>query len=308
MFNKVYLTSEAPEDWKIGIIAPLHKKGYLKDCNNYRAITLLSTIGKTFARILETKLRDLLENTIEDTQFGFRPNRGVTDANFILRQIIEKAFIEERDIHLCFVDLEKAFDNIKREDIWRTLHKRGVKHDLIIAVQSLYKETKNYVRTRHETSKMFETSSGVRQGCILSPLLFTVVLDDAIKEAKKEVKQYFVGHWNLDQIKISEITYADDMVLVGKDEETLTQNVKIYNEKLESINMRININKTKTMIIGNHNEKHTISLGDAQLEQVGKFKYLGTQVTKDGRLEEDISERIVAGGRLFNSLKNNLFR
>lgn len=294
----------APEDWTTGIITPIYKKGDSKKCQNYRGITLTSTVAKVYARILEKRLRVTLEPTLEETQFGFRPNRGVNDAIFIMRQIGEKTIKENKNVHVCFIDLEKAFDKIKREDIWKILIKRGVSENLIKGIQSLYKETKNYVRIKQEKSKLFETTIGLRQGCILSPVLFTVVLDEAIKEAKKDLKQYEVGHWKMEQITVSDLCYADDIVIIAKNEKTLNLNMEIYKKALQKVNMTISKEKTQTMIIGN-TEQHVVKLGEEKLEQVNRFKYLGTIITGDGRIDEEIRERTAAGGRLFNSIKNS---
>ena len=94
IMNLVMKEGHAPEDWKTGIITPIFKKGDSKECGNYRGITILSIVAKTFARVLEKRLRNILEDTLEDSQFGFRPNRGINDAIFILRQLSEKTIKE----------------------------------------------------------------------------------------------------------------------------------------------------------------------------------------------------------------------
>lgn len=90
LMNKVYLESLAPDDWQIGIIIPIYKTKDTRDCSNFRRLTLLSTVGKLYAEIMEKKI-EILEKTLEGLQYGFWPNRGVTEANFIIRQISKKA-------------------------------------------------------------------------------------------------------------------------------------------------------------------------------------------------------------------------
>lgn len=86
----------------------------------------------------------------------------------------------------------------------------------------------------------------------------------------------------MEEIKVSEMTYADDMVLIARDEKMLNKNVRIYNRALKTINMKINDNKTKIMVISNKERKHQINVEEEKLEQVKSFKYLGIKVPQDG--------------------------
>lgn len=104
--------------------------------------------------------------------------------------------------------MEKAFYRIRKE--------RGIKHELIANIKSLYKDTSSYVRVKNERSKSFISRTGLKQGCILSPLLFNVVLDKALKRCKNKLKKYHIGNGEIESINITELYYADDLVIVGK--------------------------------------------------------------------------------------------
>jgi hypothetical protein len=233
LLNEASKAKTVPVDWQTGIITPLFKKGDHRECKNYRGITLLSIPGKLYARILELRIRETLENTIEESQCGFRTHRGTQDLIFTIRQISEKTIETGREVHLCFIDLEKAFDRIKREDVWKSLRNRGIDEKTIKQIESLYETSKSYVRTRNETSSTFETGIGLRQGCVLSPLLFSIVLDDAVKESKKEAKQFTIGNWKMKEVKITDLSYADDMVVFGSTEKELQNNMNIYYRELK---------------------------------------------------------------------------
>ena len=86
-------TNQVPNDWKRSTIIPIHKNGPTTQCENYRGISLLSVPGKLYARILEDRLRDMVESKLLDCQSGFRPGRSVQDHIFTLRQVIEKQYI-----------------------------------------------------------------------------------------------------------------------------------------------------------------------------------------------------------------------
>lgn len=303
ILNIAYSEGITPQDWQTGLINPIHKKGDTKDCKNYRGITLLSVPGKIYARILENKIRQQLENSLEESQCGFRPGRGTQDLIFTLRQVAEKTIASGRQAHICFIDLQKAFDLINREDIWKSLKKREVNNNNIRAIRSLYKVSRNYIRLKHETSEVLETTRGLRQGCVLSPLLFSIILDDVIKECKKETKSYILGNWKMEKVKLTELAYADDMAIIGKNANDLQHNLNVYNRELKKKNMKINKDKTKTMLISNRKEQHHIQIEGITLEQVDKFKYLGSTLNFEGKIEDEISERLEATGRLFNAMK-----
>ena len=306
IFNQALKERKVPLDWQIGIIAPIYKKGDSKECSNYRGITLGSTVGKLYGRILESRLRKKVEHTLEESQSGFRKKRGTVDQIFIVRQLCEKAAKVGRQIHACFVDMEKAFDSIRRKDVWNILKRKGVEQQLIEGIKSLYENTVNYVRVRNEASKTFTSKIGLRQGCILSPLLFNLVLDDVVKKCKESMSKYRIGYWNMKIITITELCYADDLIIIGETEKQLQNNIKVFNEELRKKNMKINIQKTKTMVIGNSEEKHSIELDGKYLEQVKSYKYLGVVINRKGNLEEEINERVAKTGRLFNSIKSSL--
>lgn len=133
----------------------------------------------------------------------------------------------------------------------------------------------------------------------IEPIL---VLDKAMKEAGKNVKKYEVGYWKMQKIDLHELSYADDIELIAKDEKTLNKNLEIYRKTLNKINMNVNQEKTSTMIVSRKgNDILCTYIGKKRLEQVGKFKYLESTITQNGKIDEKITKRKTATGRLFNS-------
>jgi hypothetical protein len=166
---------------------------------------------------------------------------------FALRQLIEKTIEYNRELHLAFIDLEKAFDRVNREDIWNSLVERRVSTSLIEAIKSLYTDNKNYIRTANTISKGFITTKGVKQGCILSPLLFIIVMDTIAKECRKDTKKHHLGYLKLNPIFASDLAFADDLVIIGSTEKDLQHNINTWNKHLKKRNMTINATKTKTL-------------------------------------------------------------
>lgn len=291
LFNKIWRKEEIPRDWEIGIIIPIYKKGDNKECKNYRGITLLSTVLKLFEQVINTRLKEMIEPTLEDAQSGFRIGRCVQDHIFTIKQIIEKKREKRKNVYLAFIDLEKAFDKVPREKLWQIMRKRKINEKMVKNIESIYKHNKSYVRTRNMNSTTFTTKEGIRQGGALSPTLFIIFMDEIIKKCRRKIKQTFVGYRNMEQIYISECAYADDIVLVSNNERELQENMNIWNEILEEYGMRINKEKTKVMAVTEEPKKINIYLEEMELEQVKQFEYLGVTIEDTGKQEIEINKR-----------------
>ena len=129
----------------------------------------MSHTSKIFSKILEKRLRYLIEPQLENSQMGFRKNKSCTDAIFTLRQMVEKTIEFDKGLYDAFIDQEKAFDRVDRNKMWKILSRYGVPEHLVNLCKSLYTNSQCTVRTNAGHSEMFQVRSGVGQGCVLSP-------------------------------------------------------------------------------------------------------------------------------------------
>ena len=134
----------------------------------------MSQIAKIYERILEKRVRTFVENRLSERQCGFRPNRSTIDQISALRLYLEKKWEYNQDQHLCFLDLEKAFDRVPRHQLWETLREYGIPEHLLRAIKSTYKDQKSKIIGG---DTFFNISTGVRQGSVLSPILFVIYMD-----------------------------------------------------------------------------------------------------------------------------------
>ena len=105
-------------NWQTGVVVPLFKKGDRRVCSNYREITLLSLPGYVYSGVLKSRVCRIIEPRIQEEQFGFCPGRGTVDQLYTLSSVLESAWDFAQPVHMCFVDVEKAFDHVPREVLW----------------------------------------------------------------------------------------------------------------------------------------------------------------------------------------------
>jgi sorting nexin-29 len=104
---KIWRDEKMPDDWKVGLIVSLFKKGNKMRCENYRGITLLNVAYKILSSIILEQLKEYSEKILGEYQYGFRPRRRTMDQTFVVRQILEKFYAHDIDLHLLFIILKK---------------------------------------------------------------------------------------------------------------------------------------------------------------------------------------------------------
>ena len=148
-----------PQDMRDANIVTLYKnKGDRSDCNNYRGISLLSTVGKLFARVALKRLQVLAERVYPDSQCGFRADRSTIDMVFSLRQLQEKCREQRQPLFVAFIDLTKAFDLVSREGLFKILTKIGCPPRLLSFIKSFHEDTKGTVIFDGSTSDSSDIS------------------------------------------------------------------------------------------------------------------------------------------------------
>jgi sorting nexin-29 len=146
---KIWKQEIIPWEWSEGILCPIYKKGDRKQCNNYRGISLLNITYKIFAILLYNRLSERIEPETGNYQMGFRPNRSTIDNIFIVRQIYEKCYECNTDLHNIFIYFSQAFDTVNRYIIYSSLIEHNVPDKLIKLIKLTMQQTKMKVKVNN---------------------------------------------------------------------------------------------------------------------------------------------------------------
>ena len=195
-------------------------------------IKLLSHTLKIWEGVVVRRIRQC--TNIHESQFGFMPGRSTTDAIFILKQTIEKHREGQKNIRVTFIDLEKAYDHMPREEIWRCSREQNVPEKYIGLVQDMYRGCKTVVRSAAGESNSFGVEVGLHQGsAYFSPYLFLLLMDVLTEDVRKDIP--------------GSMMFAADIVLCGDGdgEIDMTEYLDTWRRALEDRGMRISRPKTQ---------------------------------------------------------------
>jgi hypothetical protein len=172
----------------------------------------LSIVGKVYNRVLGDRLMDFAERRgggVVEEQGGFRPGRGTEDQLFVLTEVLRSR--AKKTTYTAFIDVKKAYDTVWRTGLWKRLHDEGVRGKMWRTVKGMYKSVQSSVLVGEGQTEWFELSTGVRQGCVMSPILFSLFINGLAREIKKRGKGVKMG-----STRVKLLLYADDIVLLAE--------------------------------------------------------------------------------------------
>ena len=219
------------------------------NCNEFKTIRLMSHAAKLLLRIIMERIKYKVEAEISENQNGFRKGKGTREGIFNMRTIGEKYVEKQKDVYICFIDYEKAFDRVNHEAMLKCLEDIDVDGKDLQFISYMYWNQTANVRTQNGLSENINIKRGVRQGCILSPVLFNLYTD-IIFRSIQHLQGVVIGG-----MQITDSRYADDTALLAESEKELQETLNIVNNKGKELNMKMNAKKTKTMVISKKNSR-----------------------------------------------------
>ena len=181
-----------PQKWKYAIIMVLHNKKDRTECGNYRGISLVAHASKILLKIIARRLSEYCERVgiLPEEQSGFRPNHSTTDMMFVIRRLQELARKKRIPLYVCFIDLTKAYDSVDRTLLRIVLVRFGLSQNMISVICQSHDGMRACVRLDDRVcSRWFVVEQGLRQECVLAPLLFNIFFAAVINVVSTRLKE-----------------------------------------------------------------------------------------------------------------------
>ena len=302
LFNNILTTGHTPMSFKRALIVIIFKKGIRTKCKNYRPISLLSHIYKLFITIIASRIKNDLYHCFPSSQAAYQPGRGTIEQIFSLQQIIEKSIEFNNPVHLVFIDFTKAFDSVHLSSLWKILETSPIQKDYITLLKSTYEGSQSAIKTDIGTSRLIDIMKGVKQGDILSAILFCVVLAAVILKTEEENSTGFsIGG----QI-ISNLSYADDIAAINTDINELQDFINRLAANAKEVGLEINLDKTECMTTDKTQQSLGITIYDKPIKQVSEFVYLGHKLSAIYKNEAAVDYRIALAWAAFSKKEHIL--
>ena len=222
-----------PPEWLKAIKVPIKKRGKGDDFQHYRGVTLLSVVGKIYALVLEARIRGVVESkgALSDSQYGFRADRSTVDAVFVLTETAKRF----GRAYIGFLDLAKAYPSVWWDGLWYKLRSMGVEGKMWRVVRGFYRKYEVAVRVQGTCTDWYEEEMGVREGCVLSPLLFAIYINDLVELIVKRCGT-----------RVVIILFADDIAMIAQTPEDLQEALDAASEYSKKWRFEFNVGVDKS--------------------------------------------------------------
>jgi len=287
-----------PGAWKVARISPLYKKGPLREAASYRMLAVSSVLYRLYANALRTPVTDwcVAGGKVPPEQFGFYPGRDTAQPSFVLRHVCHAArWAKEKNersnsrVYAAFMDFTAAYDTIPRQQLWQHLELIGMPPWMLGAVKAMYAQDAYIFVDGEKRSGLIHPTKGVKQGCPLSPLLFSLYINDLVPKLMATQAQARAQPRTRDSTygarifgsarRVTHLFYADDLVLLAETAGELQLMLNALGSYSTGKGLTVNTSKSKVVVF---NSRLGGTANDPELTYNGvclavepHFKYLG---------------------------------
>lgn len=270
LFNGCILHGFSPTDFGSSVMVPIpkNKNKPKSDPENYRSIALSSILNKVLDKIFIKKCRVGLATS--DNQFGFKANHSTAQCSFVVKEVVQHYVNGDSTVYACLLDASKAFDRIAYCRLFKILKDRPMCPLVIRFLLRMYSGQTACVRWGQASSNPFNIYNGVKQGGVISPVLFTIYLDVLLTRLVQSGAGCQLG-----SRPMGSFAYADDVILLAPSVEALKRMLSICEEYAREFDVQFNPSKSKVIVINGPPIACPISFMNGTLEVARQERHLG---------------------------------
>ena len=286
-FRIIFNSNLTPSSWKMARIIPIHKKDNPALIENYRPISLLEHSRKWYEKCLLYYIQSI-DIQLTTAQGGFRRCRSTLDQALALHETIRDiVHRQQTQAHVAYLDIKAAYDSVPRDLLWKKCQQKGIPENLIDALKALFDHQNSIITINGKDSTKLSHQAGVQQGALLSPLLYSIFIDDLATQLESNGPsiQFENGQ------RVNCLLYADDVALIASSEQDLQSLLNIADRHSLSNRYRFSVNKCATTSQG------ALSLYGSRLPNIQSFKYLGIPMDSNGIQSELLVKELCRNGR-----------
>ncbi len=273
IFNLSLSLSVVPSCFKKSTIVPIPKKNKITCLNDWRPVALTPIFSKCFEKLIRDYICSVLPASLDPLQFAYRSNRSTDDAiAFTLHTALSHLENKNAYVRMLFVDYSSAFNTIVPATLVAKLQNLGLNRSLCSWILDFLTGRSQVVRMGNNTSSPLTLNTGALQGCVLSPLLYSLYTHDCTATHSSNVI----------------VKFADDTTVIGlitdNDETAYRAEVSTLTKWCQENHLSLNIDKTKELVVDfrRQSREHTpITLDKTPVERVNSFKFLCVHITED---------------------------
>ena len=267
----------APDELLLGTMIPLIKdnRGNKQCSDNYRSLTIGTGLSKLLDLIIQKHQSDALSTS--ELQFGFKEKSSTTMCTFMVLETIEYYKSRGSNVHVVLLDASKAFDRVNYIKLFDKLLSKGMCPLTVRLLLNMYTKQKLQVKWNNRLSSKFDVTNGVRQGGVLSPLLFSLYVDDLLVKLKNNGIGCHIGHHF-----VGAFGYADDLILLSPSVQGMEIMIKICEEYADEHSILFNGKKSMYLVFGEYRYNPVLKVNNEVVPRCESAMHLGHLLhTKD---------------------------